>query len=64
MQPQNYGPVDKPYPNRPKSGTIYFKGAVLMMGKKDTQMQMMIVDIESLIPENHLYKKDKQLHRF
>ena len=28
-----------------------------MMSKKDTQIQMMIVDIESLIPENHLLKK-------
>ena len=28
-----------------------------MMGKKDRQMQMMIIDIKSLIPENHLLIK-------
>ena len=45
------------YPNRPFCDIIYFKEAVSMMGKKDTQMQMMIVNIESLIPQNHLLKK-------
>ena len=28
-----------------------------MMGKKDSQMQIMIVDMDALIPENHLLKK-------
>lgn len=28
-----------------------------MMGKKDGQMQIMIVDIDALIPENHLLKR-------
>lgn len=28
-----------------------------MMGKKDGQMQIMIVDMDALIPENHLLKK-------
>lgn len=28
-----------------------------MMGKKDRQMQIMIVDIDSLVPDNHLLKK-------
>ena len=28
-----------------------------MMGKKDSQMQIMIVDIETIVPENHVLKK-------
>ena len=32
--------------------------AILMMGKKDGQMQIMIVDMDALIPENHLLKRD------
>lgn len=31
-----------------------------MMGKKDNQMQLMVMDIESLVPENHLLKKINQ----
>ncbi len=31
-----------------------------MMGKKDGQMQMTMVDIESLIPSNHFLKKIEQ----
>jgi hypothetical protein len=31
-----------------------------MMGKKDNQMQLMIIDIESFVPENHLLRKINQ----
>lgn|GEM_PF-5982505 len=31
-----------------------------MMGKQDNQMQMMIFDIESMIPENHLLRQIKK----
>ena len=31
-----------------------------MMGRKESQMQLMIIDAESFVPENHLLRKIKQ----
>jgi len=35
-----------------------------MMGRKDSQMQLIVMDIESLIPKNHLLRKIEQLIDF
>ncbi len=32
-----------------------------MMGKNNTQMQMMIFDIDSMIPPNHLLRQIKKM---
>jgi transposase len=41
---------------------IEYKRADFMMGKQDNQLKMMIVDIGSFVPDNHLLKKiDKQI---
>ena len=35
-----------------------------MMGRRDGQMAMVFVDMESLIPENHLLRKIDQIISF
>lgn len=37
---------------------------IFIMGKQDKQIQMIILDIDSMIPENHLLRKIKNCINF
>ena len=55
-----YGPVDKSLKNRIHHGIISQKEAISMMGRKESQLQLALIDAESFVPENHLLKKINQ----
>ena len=63
MVPSRVGPVDK-VAYKPSLFYNNYREGCGMMGRQSRQMAMIFVDMESLIPENHLLRKVDRMVSF